>query len=65
MRDTNERRSTVQTFTLPTGHKVTTQRVGANVEFVTANADGDVISTVQHSFAESVPLIKRLACRTR
>lgn len=55
----------MQTFTLPTGHTVTTQRVGSNVEFVTANDDGDVISTVQHSFAESVPLIKRLACRTR
>lgn len=53
----------MQTFTLPTGHTVTTQRVGNNVEFVTSNATGNVISTVQHSFAEAVPLIKRLACR--
>ncbi|AFU62228.1 hypothetical protein TG1_33 [Streptomyces phage TG1] len=55
----------MQTFTLPTGHSVTTQRVGANVEFVTRNAEGGVISTVQHSFAEAVPLLKSLACRTR
>jgi len=55
----------MQTFTLPTGHTVSTQRVGANVEFVTRNTDGDVISTVQHSFAESVPLLKRLACHAR
>lgn len=55
----------MQTFKLLSGHTVTTQRVGANIEFVTNNPEGDVISTVQHSFAESVPLIKRLACRTR
>lgn len=52
----------MQTFTLTNGGKITTQRVGDNIEFVTTNATGDVISTVQHSFAESVPLIKRLRC---
>ncbi|WP_433858213.1 hypothetical protein [Streptomyces kronopolitis] len=53
------------TFNLRSGHKVTTQRVGNDVEFVTSNPEGGVISTVRHSFAESVPLIKSLACRTR
>lgn len=51
----------MQTFPLPTGHTVTTQRVGNLIEFVTRGAAGDVISSVTHSFAESVPLIKRMA----
>jgi hypothetical protein len=51
----------MKTFTLPTGHKVTTQRVGNVIEFVTSGPAGDVISSVRHSFAESVPLIKRMA----
>lgn len=55
----------MQRFTLPTGHTVTTQRVGNSVEFVTTGTDGNVISTVQHTFAEAVPLIKRMACATR
>ncbi|CAD80136.1 gp13 [Streptomyces phage phiBT1] len=55
----------MRTFRLPTGHTVSTQRHGATVEFVTRNAEGSVISTVRHSFAESVPLLKRLACSTR
>jgi hypothetical protein len=55
----------VQTFKIRGGFTVTTQRVGSNVEFVTANADGNVISSVQHSFAEAAPLLKSLACRTR
>lgn len=55
----------MRTFNLPTGHAVTTQRVGNGVEFVTANAKGDVISSVQHTFAEAVPLLRTLACRTR
>ncbi|WP_199809820.1 MULTISPECIES: hypothetical protein [unclassified Streptomyces] len=55
----------MQTFTLASGHTITTQRDGAGIEFVTRNADGDVISSVTRTFGESVPLIKRLACRTR
>jgi len=55
----------MRTYTLPTGHTVTTQRVGERVEFVTSNAKGGVISSVQHTFAEAVPLLKSLACRTR
>ncbi|QAX94736.1 hypothetical protein HOV12_gp36 [Streptomyces phage Lilbooboo] len=57
----------MQTFTLRSGHTVTTQRVAgtAQVEFTTTNPEGDVISTVRHSFSESVPLLKRLACSTR
>lgn len=52
----------MQSFTLPlTGHTVATQRVGNDIEFVTRNLSGDVISSVRHSFAESVPLIKRMA----
>ena len=50
----------MHTFTLSTGHTVTTQRVGDKIEFVTANKDGEVISTVYHTFAEAVPLIRRL-----
>ena len=53
----------MQTFTLTNGARITTQRVGDNIEFVTYGTAGNVISTVQHSFAESVPLIKSLACR--
>lgn len=55
----------MRTYTLPTGHAVTTQRVGNRVEFVTANRKGDIISSVQHPFAEAVPLLRSLACRTR
>lgn len=55
----------MQTFPLTNGARITTQRVGDRIEFVTYGTTGDAISTVQHSFAESVPLIKRLACRTR
>jgi hypothetical protein len=35
-------------------------RTGFNVEFVTANAEGEVISTVRHSLADAVPLIANL-----
>lgn len=54
----------MQTFKLPTGHVVTTERVpgAAEIQFTTRNGEGDVISTVNHSFAESVPLIRRMAC---
>lgn len=52
----------MQTFKLFTGYTVTTQRDGAGVAFVTRNPAGEVISSVTHSFAESVPLIKRLRC---
>jgi hypothetical protein len=57
----------VRTFQLPSGHTVTTQRVpgSARIEFTTTNPEGAVISTVRHSFAESVPLIKRMACFSR
>ena len=57
----------MRTFTLPTGHTVTTKRLPgtATVEFTTTGRDGGVISTVRHSFAESVPLLRTLACRTR
>lgn len=51
---------TMRTFNLPTGHTVTTRRAGNAVEFVTRGTSGDVISSVRHSFAESVPLIKRM-----
>jgi hypothetical protein len=54
----------MQTFRLPSGFTITTQRVGHNVEFTTRNADGDVISTVPHSFAESVPLLRKLALQS-
>lgn len=52
----------MQTFKLFTGYTVTTQRDGEGVAFVTRNPAGEVISSVTHSFAESVPLIKRLRC---
>lgn len=55
----------MQTFTLTNGGKITTQRVGDNIEFVTYAPTGSVISTVQHSFAESVPLIRSLQCAGR
>ncbi|QAX93292.1 hypothetical protein HOV11_gp36 [Streptomyces phage Vash] len=56
----------MQTFRLPTGHVVTTQRVpGASLIEFTTRRDNDVISTVRHTFAESVPLIKRMACFAR
>lgn len=51
----------MKTFTHPSGIKITTQRVGNNIEFVTYNLRGEVISSVQRTFAESVPLLKRLA----
>jgi hypothetical protein len=50
----------VNTFQLRTGHIVTTRRVGNNIEFVTANAAGEVISSVTHSFTEAVPLLRTL-----
>jgi hypothetical protein len=53
----------MQTYALPSGHTVTVQRVGHDIEFTTRNADGDVISTVPRTFAESVPLLRKLACR--
>ncbi|MDX2590964.1 hypothetical protein PV343_01320 [Streptomyces sp. WI03-4A] len=58
-----ERRSPVQTFKLINGFTITAERVGAGIEFVTRNAQGEVTSSVTRGFAESVPLIKRLACR--
>ncbi|MEG8276375.1 hypothetical protein [Streptomyces sp. AHA2] len=51
-----------QTFQL-SDHTVTVSRVGNVLEFTTKNADGDVISTVPRTFAESVPLLKKLACK--
>ncbi|MFE9026203.1 hypothetical protein ACFYOA_08065 [Streptomyces iakyrus] len=55
----------MQNFRLPTGHRVTTQRVGNEIEFVTYGQTGDAIATVRHSFAASVPLIRRMACAQR
>lgn len=55
----------MQTFKLPSGHTVSTERKGVDVEFTTRGADGNVISTVQHSFAEAVPLLRKMACITR
>ena len=55
----------MRTFRLSSGHTVTTRRNGATVEFVTRNTEGEVIASVNHTFAESVPLLKSLACRTR
>ncbi|WP_327253188.1 hypothetical protein [Streptomyces sp. NBC_01244] len=52
----------MQSFRLRTGHKVTAQRVDNDIEFVTYGRNGDVISSVRHSFAESVPLIRRMRC---
>ncbi|MFJ8955605.1 hypothetical protein ACIRO1_36495 [Streptomyces sp. NPDC102381] len=56
----------MRTFALPTGHTVITKRLPGTpvIEFTTTNRNGDVISTVRHSFAESVPLLRTLACRT-
>ncbi|MEU6684410.1 hypothetical protein [Streptomyces sp. NPDC046832] len=51
-----------QTFHLPS-HTVTVSRVGNVLEFTTKNDDGDVISTVPRTFAESVPLLRKLACK--
>ncbi|MGW1859338.1 hypothetical protein [Streptomyces collinus] len=53
----------MQTFKLINGFTITAERVGAGIEFVTRNAQGEVTSSVTRGFAESVPLIKRLACR--
>lgn len=50
----------MQTFTLHNGSTVTTQRVGSGIEFVTANASGEIISSVTHSYAEAVPLLRTL-----
>ncbi|WP_274031211.1 hypothetical protein [Streptomyces sp. MMBL 11-1] len=57
----------MQTFALTSGHTVNVARSGRRnmIEFVTRNPEGGVISTVRRTFAESVPLIKSLACRTR
>ncbi|MEU9231194.1 hypothetical protein [Streptomyces subrutilus] len=54
----------MQSFKLRTGHTVTTQRIAGTgrIEFVTANREGDVISSVQHPFAEAVPLLHKLRC---
>jgi hypothetical protein len=52
----------MQTYRLTSGHTITIQRAGSATEFVTRNAQGEVISTVHRSFSESVPLIKRLRC---
>jgi hypothetical protein len=54
----------MQTFKLRNGATVTTERVENDIEFVTKTAEGGVISTVRLSFAESVPLVKALACCT-
>lgn len=50
------------TYELRSGHTVTTQRVGAGIEFTTRNAEGETISTVQHTYADAVPLIRKLTC---
>jgi hypothetical protein len=52
----------MQTFRLANGATVTAARQGAGIEFVTRNAQGEVISSVTRTFADSVPLIKRLRC---
>jgi hypothetical protein len=52
----------MQTYRLASGHTITIQRAGSATEFVTRNAQGEVISTVYRSFSETVPLIKRLRC---
>lgn len=52
----------MQTFKLANGGTITAQRAGTAIEFVTRNAQGEVISSVTRGFAESVPLIKRLRC---
>lgn len=49
------------TYKLPNGFRVTVQRVGNDMEFTTRNAERDVISTVQHPYAEAVPLIQRMS----
>jgi hypothetical protein len=51
----------MRTFTLRSGHTVTTQPAGTGrIEFVTANANGDVISSVIRPHAEAVPLLRTL-----
>jgi hypothetical protein len=51
----------MRTFTLRSGHTVTTQPAGiGRIEFVTANAAGDVISSVIRPHAEAVPLLRTL-----
>lgn len=48
------------TFNLRSGHKVTTQRVGDLVEFITYGTTGNVISSVLHPIAEAIPLLTNL-----
>ncbi|MEU8792191.1 hypothetical protein [Streptomyces sp. NPDC048643] len=54
-------------FKLENGYRVRTTRMTDGVEFETRNRKGETISSVLHSHAEAVPLIKRLtvldACR--
>jgi hypothetical protein len=50
----------VSTYNLRSGHRVTTQRVGDLIEFVTYGTAGNVISSVKHTHAEAVPLINNL-----
>ncbi|MEW2302600.1 hypothetical protein AB0958_21950 [Streptomyces sp. NPDC006655] len=52
----------MQTYRLTSGHTVTIQRGRPGIEFVTRNAQGETISSVTRSLADSVPLIKRLQC---
>jgi len=52
----------MQTFKLANGATITAERNGAGIEFVTRNAQGETISSVTRTFADSVPLIKRLRC---
>jgi hypothetical protein len=54
-------------YKLPNGYRVRTTRVDNGIEFETRNAGQATISTVRHTYAEAVPLIRRLsmldACR--
>ncbi|MFE6159833.1 hypothetical protein ACFQ7F_13080 [Streptomyces sp. NPDC056486] len=48
-------------YRLPQGGTVHTTPVGrTGTEFVTHNADGDVIASVTHPFGEAQPLVKSL-----
>jgi hypothetical protein len=55
----------MNTYKLRSGYTVTTARTGNAIEFVTRNERGEAVSTVNHSFAEAVPLVRKLVCGAR
>jgi hypothetical protein len=47
-------------YKLPGGSRVKTIRVGEATEFITSNAQGEVVSTVRKSGADAASLVREL-----